>query len=336
MLTEHQRELSLARDGTPLEPGKIYWYVPNTILTLENGHFRSRATTEEPGERGTIDSFLVSAAQDQNKDVIGIIFSGTGGDGILGFAAIKEAGGFTLAETSNEVSPESLAASSNPVALADFVLPVEQMPGRIRLYAQHLKNYRDTADQDYAAEEISGALANIATILRNKTGHDFHGYKAGTFFRRVQRRMQVDQADTLETYVDVLRTQADEAQNLFNDLLIGVTQFFRDRREFELLEEQVIPKLFEGKTRNDSLRVWVLGCSTGAEAYSIGILLREHMARLNTVPHVQIFASDIDGRALATARVGRYTEAITKDVSPERLARWFVKEGNTYCVVKEL
>nr|WP_246408469.1 CheR family methyltransferase [Microvirga lupini] len=336
VLTERQRELSLATDGAPLEAGRIYWHAPNTILTLENGHFRSRVAQEEPGERGTIDSFFVSVTHDQNRDVVGIIFSGTGGDGILGFGAIKEAGGLTLAEATSEVSSESLAASSSPVALADFVLPVEEMPGRIRLYAQHLKNYRDTAGEDYAAEEISGALGNIATILRNKTGHDFHGYKAGTFFRRVQRRMQVVQADTLDSYVDILRTHADEAQNLFNDLLIGVTQFFRDRREFELLEAQVIPKLFEGKTRNDTLRVWVLGCSTGEEAYSIGILLREHMARLDTVPHVQIFASDIDGRALATARVGRYPESITKDVSPERLARWFVKEGNTYCVVKEL
>ena len=234
------------------------------------------------------------------------------------------------------MSSEGLAASTNPAAIADFVLPVEQVPARIHLYAQHLRNYREAAGQDYGTEEVSGALANIATILRNKTGHDFHGYKAGTFFRRVQRRMQVVQADTLDTYVDILRSHADEAQNLFNDLLIGVTQFFRDRREFDLLEAQVIPKLFEGKTRGDTLRIWVLGCSTGEEAYSIGMLLREHMAKLETVPHVQIFASDIDGRALATARVGRYTEAIAKDISPERLARWFVKEGNTYCVVKEL
>ena len=336
VLSEQQRELSLATDGTPLEAGRIYWSAPNTILTVEGGYFRNKTALENPGERGTIDSFFVSLAQDQDKDVVGIILSGTGGDGILGFGAIKEAGGLTLAEETDEVPAEGLAASSSPAALADFVLPVEQMPARIRLYAQHLKTYRETAGQDQGAEEISGALASVATILRDKTGHDFHGYKAGTFFRRVQRRMQVTQAETIEAYLEVLRTQADEAQNLFNDLLIGVTQFFRDPREFELLETQVIPKLFEGKTRNDSLRVWVLGCSTGEEAYSIGMLLREHMSKLDTVPHVQIFASDIDGRALATARVGRYPESITKDVSPERLARWFVKEGNTYCVVKEL
>lgn len=335
-LAEHGRELSLAVDGTPVETGKIYWSAPNTILTLDDGHFRCRMAQEAPGERGTIDSFFVSVAQDQERKVIGITFPGTGGDGILGFAAIKEADGLTLAEETDQVVLEGLAASTNPAALADFVLPMDQLPKRVHLFAQHLRRFREVAHLDHEAAEMSGILASIATILRNQTGHDFHGYKIGTFLRRVHRRMQVVQIDTLDAYVEVLRTHADESQNLFNDLLIGVTQFFRDRREFELLETQVIPKLFEGKTRNDNLRIWVLGCSTGEEAYSIGILLREHMAKLDSVPHVQIFASDIDGRALATARVGRYSEAVTKDVSPERLARWFVKEGNTYCVVKEL
>jgi two-component system CheB/CheR fusion protein len=335
-LAKHGRELTLAIDGTSVETGRIYWAAPNMILTMEDGHFRCRKAEEEPGERGTIDSFFVSAAQDQENKTIGIVFSGTGGDGILGFAAIKEAGGLTLAEQSEEALPEGLSSSSSPPALADFILPVGQMPERVLLYARHLARYREAADHAVATAEISTALAGIATILRNKTGHDFHGYKPNTFLRRVQRRMQVVQAESIEDYVQVLRTHAEEPQNLFNDLLIGVTQFFRDRREFELLETQVIPKLFQGKTRSDNLRIWVLGCSTGEEAYSVGILLREYMAKLDTVPHVQIFATDIDGRALATARVGRYTEAIAKEVTPERLERWFVKEGNTYCVVKEL
>ncbi|WP_244470375.1 CheR family methyltransferase [Microvirga vignae] len=335
-LAERGRELTLAASGTPLEAGKLYWSAPNTILTMEDGHFRSRNAQEAPGERGTIDSFFISVAQNQEKNVIGVILAGTDGDGTLGFTAIKEAGGLTLAEATEEVSLEGLAASAHPAALADFVLPSDQLPHRIRLYARHLVRYQEAADHAAETAEVSAALTSIATILRNKTGHDFHGYKPNTFFRRVQRRMQVVQAETIEAYVDVLRAQADEAQNLFNDLLIGVTQFFRDRREFELLEAQVIPKLFEGKTRSDSLRIWVLGCSTGEEAYSIGILLREHMAKLDAVPHVQIFATDIDGRALAAARTGRYTEAIATDVAPERLARWFAKEGNTYCVVKEL
>ncbi len=206
------------------------------------------------------------------------------------------------------------------------------MADRILAYARHLRRGTDTRP----SEAASDSLIRIATILRNKTGHDFHGYKQNTFLRRVHRRMQVVQVETIETYVDHLRGDPDEVQNLFNDLLIGVTQFFRDHREFELLETEVVPRLFSGKGSGDQVRVWVLGCATGEEAYSIGILLREHMAKLDTVPQIQIFATDIDGRALATARVGRYTEAVARQIRPDRLARWFVKEGSTYCIVKEL
>ncbi|WP_414474115.1 CheR family methyltransferase [Microvirga sp. M2] len=340
-LAEHGRQLVLATNGTPVEPGRIYWPEANRILTLENGHFASRTAQEPPGERGTIDSFFVSVAQDsenggQERQIAGVILSGTDGDGTLGITAIKEAGGLTLAEESDDIPQEGIAVNHNPSAIVDFVLPPEPLAQRVMLYAKHLARYSEAAQIATEGTAISDALASIATIIRNKTGHDFHGYKPNTFLRRVQRRMQVVQAETIDAYIEVLRAQGDEAQNLFNDLLIGVTQFFRDPREFELLESQIVPKLFEGKTRSDNIRIWVLGCSTGEEAYSIGILLREHMAKLDAVPHVQIFATDIDGRALTAARVGRYTEAIAKDMTPERLARWFIKEGNTYCVVKEL
>ena len=336
VLSEHGRSLTLAAHGARVEPGRIYWSPLNTILTVEDGRFQIRDAQEPPGERGTIDSFLISVAQDRQDKAIGVVFSGTNGDGTLGVTALKEAGGLTLAEESPELSAEGIVPNHSPVAIADFVLPPEELAKRVQLHVSHFARYNEAAQLEAEAAETSGALAGIATILRNHTGHDFHGYKPNTFLRRVQRRMQVVQAETIEAYTEVLRTRAEEPQNLFNDLLIGVTQFFRDKREFELLETQVIPRLFEGKTRNDQIRIWVLGCSTGEEAYSICILLREYMAGLDSVPHVQIFASDIDGRALAAARVGRYTEAIVKDVPPERLARWFVKEGNTYCVVKEL
>src|SRR5262249_40283763 len=154
---------------------------------------------------------------------------------------------------------------------------------------------------------------------RNKTGNDFHGYKQNTFLRRIQRRMQVVQIDDIDVYVELLRTDKDEAQNLFNDLLIGVTQFFRDKREFDVLENQIIPKIFADKGVGQQVRIWVLGCATGEEAYSIGILLREHMATIESTPQVQIFATDIDGRALAAARVGRYRTNIEADMTPERL-----------------
>ncbi len=335
-LGERADTLSAVVDGAPIEAGRIYLPEPDLLVTVEEGRFRTQPAEQAPGERGTIDSFFVSLAQDQDGSTIGLILAGTAGDGTLGVAAVKEAGGLTLAEESEETEAAHLAVSNNPAALVDLILPADEIPGRVALHARHLARQRKAAALDAQAAAISDMLAGIVAVLRDGTGHDFHGYKRNTFLRRVQRRMEVVETDRVEAYLEILRTRPDEVRQLFNDLLIGVTQFFRDRREFEFLEAQVIPKLFEGRSRNDQLRVWVLGCSSGEEAYSIAILLREHAAKLDAVPQIQIFASDIDGRALAAARVGRYTSAIAEHMTPERLARWFVKEGNTYCVVKEL
>jgi two-component system CheB/CheR fusion protein len=333
-MRERGREVAPIVDGGAIEAGPIYLLPPNAILSIKNGVFACRIAQEAPGERGTIDSFLVSLAEDQNEKAVAVLLDGTGGDGTLGVAAIKETGGFALAEYTH--AEEALASSNSPAALADFVLPPEEIAARVLVYARDLCGKAPQPPLDPESAEVKAVLASVAAVLRKKTGHDFHGYKPNTFLRRVQRRMHVTQTDTLAAYLDRLRAPGDEAQHLFQDLLIGVTQFFRDRKEFELLEAEVIPRLFEGKGLTDQIRVWVLGCATGEEAYSIAILLRERMAQIDALPLVQIFATDIDGRALAAARVGRYSEAITRDVTPERLARWFVKEGDTYCVIKEL
>ncbi|MEH3147620.1 MAG: PAS domain-containing protein [Methylobacterium frigidaeris] len=334
-LSEAGRRSSRIEDGVAMEGGRIYLPEANVILGLDGGRFRVRPAEQRVGERGTIDSFLVSLARDEDRHCLAVALAGTGGEGTLGFKAVKEAGGLTLAEENEEARTGDLATSNSAAALADAILPIDELVERasaciVQVAEQALASTR------LGAAEIAAALSTIATILRNKTGHDFHGYKPGTFLRRVQRRMQVVQAGTAQHYEDILRARNEEALQLFNDLLIGVTQFFRDPREFELLEREVIPALFQGKTRSDQLRVWVIGCSTGEEAYSIAILLREHMALLDEVPQVQIFATDLDGRALAAARAARYAASIAADLSPERLARWFVKEGNTYCIVKEL
>ncbi|TNC05709.1 PAS domain S-box protein [Methylobacterium terricola] len=321
---------ALVAEEAPVEPGRIYLLPEDRTVTLAQGRFRL-GPAAGPDGRGSLDSFLVSIGADREAGAVAVVLAGTGSDGTLGVTAIKEAGGLTLAEPQGEEGPSASTAG----ALADHVVPPEQMADRILSYLRHLRRTALPA-RDAVDESASEWLIRIATILRNKTGHDFHGYKQNTFLRRVHRRMQVVQVETVEAYVEHLRTEPDEVQNLFNDLLIGVTQFFRDGREFELLESEVIPRLFAGKGSNDQVRVWVLGCATGEEAYSIGILLREHMATLDAVPQVQIFATDIDGRALASARVGRYTEALARQVRPDRLARWFVKEGATYSVVKEL
>ncbi|RVU14650.1 CheR family methyltransferase [Methylobacterium oryzihabitans] len=334
-LAEAGRSTSPVVDGAQPEGGRLYLPDANVILSLDGGRFRLRPAEQRVGERGTIDSFLVSLAREEDGHGLAVVLAGTGGEGTLGFKAVKEGGGLTLAEETEESRSGGLAASNSAAALADAVLPLDGLIERIgACIAQVGEQGLASARLDPA--ETAAALATIAAILRNKTGHDFHGYKPGTFLRRVQRRMQVVQAATLRHYEEILRGRPDEALQLFNDLLIGATQFFRDPREFDLLEREVIPALFENKTRNDQLRVWVIGCSTGEEAYSIGILLREHMATLDEVPQVQIFATDLDGRALASARAARYAASIAADLTPERLARWFVREGNTYCIVKEL
>ncbi|MEX6506577.1 CheR family methyltransferase [Jiella sp. M17.18] len=335
VLSEADRAPSPVRDGAPIEPGHIYLSSPNALVTVENGTFRVRDSQEEPGERGTIDSLLVSVAKAEEGHSIAVLFAGMGGDGTLGVTAVKEAGGVTLAEATADLAEHDLAASNLPSAIADFLVPAAELAGTVDRHAQTFAEQRRKLETSEESD-LSATLSAVATVLRNKTGHDFHGYKRGTFLRRIQRRMQVVQMPDPAEYLEFLRADGEEAQSLFNDLLIGVTQFFRDRKEFEFLEANVVPRLFEGKARADQLRVWVIGCSTGEEAYSLAILLREHMATLDEVPQVQIFATDLDGRALASARVGRYPETIARDLSPERLARWFVKEGATYCVAKEI
>ena len=325
--------LSPIEHDAPVLGGHTYLPAPDLIVGLAGGHFQVSPAEQQVGERGTIDSFLVALAVEEDARSIAVVLAGTGGDGTLGFKAVKEAGGLAVTEESEETHSGNLAASNSPAALADAVLALSELAERI-IAGIHQASSKTAPALVLGSEEAAAALTSIATILRNKTGHDFHGYKHGTFLRRIQRRMQVTQITSLPRYIEALRSQGDEAQQLFNDLLIGVTQFFRDAEEFALLERKVIPRLFKGRGRADQLRVWVIGCSTGEEAYSLAILLSEYMATLDEVPRVQIFATDLDGRALAAARTGRYADSIAKDVSPERLARWFVPEGNTYCIAK--
>ncbi|ANL37531.1 MULTISPECIES: CheR family methyltransferase [Rhizobium] len=326
--------VTVAADGERILPNHIYIGGSDDMMTLEDGHIRIRAASEPVGHRGTVDTMLISLAEHAQERAIAVILRGLENDGTAGVAATKKFGGLSIAEIGeNEEgsAEEGLGAS----AIADLRLPAQGIATHIALYAGNVTEEEDIGLEDEPPSGLEAQITQIATVLRNVTSHDFHGYKRGTFTRRVQRRMQVLQIGSIETYIERLRASRDEVQNLFQDLLIGVTQFFRDPGEFEALERE-IPRLFEGKEPGDQLRVWVLGCATGEEAYSIAMLLREHMATMDYPPDVQIFATDLDARALGIARAGRYSAAITSQVQPERLARWFVREGDTFCVVKEL
>jgi two-component system CheB/CheR fusion protein len=324
-----------ASDSARVAPDKVFIIPPNAVMTIAEGQLRIRKR-RNPAERLPLDTFFSSLAEDQGQRAVAVVLSGSGSDGSLGIKAVKEAGGLTLAQGGDgsqaqfKEMPESAAATG----LVDLVLPVEEMAQRLLAYARsgdHLKETPETKSARDAAE-----LRLIYTLLRARVGHDFSRYKERTFLRRVQRRMQVLQLAQLGDYVKRLQQDGNEATLLFRDLLIGVTNFFRDREAFAALEK-FVPRLFEGKGADDTVRVWVPGCATGEEAYSIAILLREYADKLTTgAPKIQIFASDIDENALAIARNARYPAILLRDIAPARLHRFFVREGATYHVVKEL
>jgi two-component system, chemotaxis family, CheB/CheR fusion protein len=312
-----QMPVANARDGQPVEAQHVYVLPTSASLTIGAGRLRLRHLTAGKRERAPIDVFFTSLAEDQGERAIGIVLSGGGSDGTLGLKAIKENGGLTVAQGTNLTRPRFAEMPANAVAagFVDLVLPVEEIPDRIIGYV------RNWAAFD--AEHPEDALSKIHTLLRTQTAHDFSQYKDTTFQRRVQRRMQVVQTTNVEDYLARLQEDPDEVGALFRDLLIGVTDFFRDAKAFRALETSVIPRLFEGRGADDEIRVWVAGCATGEEAYSIAILLREHMdSQMDSVgalPKVQIFATDIDDTAMTVARTARYPKTLVNEVSPERL-----------------
>ncbi|HEY8613207.1 MAG TPA: CheR family methyltransferase, partial [Roseomonas sp.] len=324
----------IAGDGERLEPDQIHVAPIGMIVTLQDDRLHLSPPEQNPGHRGTVDTLLISLAEQQREAAMGVILAALSDAGSLGVARLKECGGLSLAEGEPVHSDPSQVGGA--AELADLRLPLEKIPPRLAALIAHLREIENPPETPTALPDGESRLSAIATILRNRTGHDFHGYKPNTFLRRIQRRMHVVRIDDLDAYMERLRADPAEVQDLFQDLLIGVTQFFRDPAEFELLEREIIPALLRERQAGETLRVWVLGCSTGEEAYSLAMLIREATAVMDSPPHVQIFATDIDARALAVARTGRYLASIEKDVLPERLARWFSKEGGTYSIHKDL
>ena len=323
-----------ARDGEPVEAQHVYVLPAGAILTIREGQLHLRRTDTVDRERTPIDLFFNSLAKDQTEHAIGIVLSGGGTDGTLGLKAIKESGGLTVAQGNTQGSNMSrprfseMPASAVAAGFVDLLLPVEEIPERLLAY---IRDWRA-----FDPERPADALSKIYALLRTRTGHDFSQYKDKTFQRRIQRRMQVVQTVKLDEYVERLQKEPDEVSALFRDMLIGVTNFFRDLAPFRALETLVIPKLVEGKGADDEVRVWVPGCATGEEAYSIAILLREQMDGLQGTPKVQIFATDIDEGAMAHARTARYPANLVKDISLERLKRFFVSDGGSYHLVREV
>jgi two-component system CheB/CheR fusion protein len=330
-----KRPVKVGANGDKMQAGHVYVGGSDDIITITDGTIGTRPAEQPVGQRGTVDSMLMSLAEHAQERAVAVILSGLGSEGTAGVTATKQFGGLSIAESLDGETETTEQGAATPAGIVDLLLPIGQIAGQIALYVHGLKALGPNAVEGEIPEGVREQLTQIATILRNGTANDFHGYKVNTFLRRVQRRMQVSQVATIEDYLQRLKKDREEVHHLFQDLLIGVTQFFRDPKEFELLEKE-LPRLFEGKSADDQFRVWVLGCATGEEAYSIAMVLSEYLAKLDDPPHVQIFATDLDARALAVARAARYSNAIAQHVPPERLARWFVKEGDTYCIAKEL
>ena len=323
------------RDETPVEPDHVYVIPPNAMLTIEGGVLRVKPPAAT-GLRMPIDGLFHSLAEDQGHRTICILLSGSGSDGTLGLRSVKEHGGMVMAQTPESAKHDAMLRSAIGTGMVDHVLPPEQMPARLVEYARYLRELHRRNVKDSLSEELGGQLARICALLRRKTGHDFSRYKTTTLVRRIQRRMQVHQLASVPAYVERLRQDPQEAEQLFRDLLIGVTHFFRDPEAFAALEREVIPRLLDQAGAEGTIRIWAPGCATGEEAYSVAILFREAMQRRDARPRVQIFAGDIDDEALDFARQARYPDGIAEHVTPDRLARFFTRQNHSYQVAKEV
>jgi two-component system CheB/CheR fusion protein len=321
------------QDGMAVQPNCAYIIPPNRDMAFLNGSLQLLEPCSPRGQRLPIDFFFRSLAQDRRERAIGIVLSGTGSDGTLGVRAIKGEGGMVMAQNPASAEYDGMPRSAIATGLVDYELPPAEMPAQLIAYAAHA--FGKTPSRAAAsAPSADNALQKIFILLRERTGHDFSHYKPSTIHRRIERRMALHQIASLDGYVQYLRQIPGEVDALFRDLLIGVTHFFRDPEAFKAIEQHVVPKLFEDKPAGATIRVWAPGCSTGEEAYSIAILLQEHLETLKQSHKVQIFATDIDSQAIATARSGLYPASIAADLSTERLARFFSTEpGGGACRV---
>jgi two-component system CheB/CheR fusion protein len=325
-----------------VEPNHVYVIPPTSNLKMADGEIRLAERVKTTGVRLPIDLFFRTLADTYGRDAYAVVLSGTGRDGTLGIQRVKEEGGVALAQDPGDAEYDDMPAAAIATRLVDVILPADRLPAKIeamRKLEDTLGMRVEALSDRQAPDDSSGdasALREVLAFVRLRTGHDFASYKQPTVLRRIARRLQVHEVTDLSDYLKLLRKDPDEVRNLQRDLLITVTNFFRDKESFRYLEEHIIPKLFEGKTAADTVRVWSCGCGTGEEAYSLGMLLQEYAATLEEPPRLQIFASDINEEPLRIARECTYGPSITTDVSPERLQHFFTKENESYRVKKSL
>lgn len=324
------------KEKTKIESNHIYVVPPNQHLIIEDGFIAPSINTRVEDRRAPVDIFFRNLADTHGSRAVCVVLSGMGADGSMGLKRIKEMGGVVFVQSPREAEFNEMPRNSIATDLVDEVLPVAEIPAKIIAYKNSLGTVQISIEHEKRAEPDQHAINEIFTQLRVHTGHDFSNYKRPTLLRRIERRIYIRNLPDLPSYVHFMSQNPDEVNALLKDLLISVTNFFRDAKPFGQIEQDVLPAILKGKKSNDEIRIWVAGCATGEEAYSIAMLVAEKMIGVIDAPKVQIFATDIDEGAIAIAREGYYTLNDAADVTPEQLRRFFTVEGDGYRIRREI
>ena len=323
------------KDGIKVQPNHVYLNPPNKNVVIINGTLQLMEPVKTGSINLPIDCFFRSMAEEMGEKAICVILSGTATDGTLGLKAVKGGGGLSMVQDPDSAKYDGMPRSAIATGIVDFILPVEKIPAELVRYVK--APYIGPPKQIVATDDQFGNyIQKIFVMIRSATGHDLSHYKQTTLRRRIERRMAIHQVNRIADYVKYLQQTPPEVDILFKDMLIGVTNFFRDPDAFDVLKKQVLPAMIKTKQPDSSIRIWSVGCSTGEEAYSMAILFAEAMEMVKQHFNIQIFASDIDAQAIDYARLGVYPDSIAADVSQERLKRYFLKQDNSYTLKKQI
>ncbi|MBO9571352.1 MAG: PAS domain-containing protein [Chitinophagaceae bacterium] len=324
------------KERTKVLANHVYVIPPDQHLVMSDNHILVSHNTEVEDRRAPVDIFFRTLANSLGPRAVCVILSGTGANGSMGLKRIKECGGAAFVQNPREAEFNEMPRNAIATELVDDILSVGEIPGKIISYKLSLGSVEIPIDSEQRAEEQQHALREVFSHLRLRTGHDFSNYKRPTLLRRIERRINVRNLNSLQAYANYLQHNPDEVTALLKDLLISVTNFFRDKKPFDALEVEVIPAILHNKKAEEQVRVWIAGCATGEEAYSLAMLFAEKTLGAIDAPKIQIFATDIDETAISIAREGYYTINDAADVSQERLRRFFNKEGDGYRIRREI
>ena len=336
LLSEHTKmKVREITDGMMVNRDCVYIIPPNKDLKIFNSSLQLTEPAEARAKRKTIDCFFYSLAKDKQEKAIGIVLSGTGTEGTLGLKEIKAEGGLALVQDPKSAQFAGMPQSAIIARTADYILTPEKMPAQLVKFIKK----RSSGTVHLLTEltpPVENQLKKIFLIIRNQTGYDFSNYKTNTILRRISKRASLSQIDSIDDYIHFLQNNPSEIEKLYKDFLIGVTSFFRDKGVFKSVEKKAIPHLLEICKDRQEIRIWVCGCSTGEEAYSLAILLKEALEKKKQYTKVMIFASDIDKDAIEFARAGTYSESLLGEVSSHRISQYFIRKENGFQLKKEI